>query len=490
MSEKNMKVRHVQKHDVEANWLLATGFAPKAGEIIVYDEDATHTRKRIKIGDGTTNVNVLPFVGDVYVGNTDPGVNSGVIWVDTTDPDVMVLKVVNNDVWAVISGDGGSVQPDWTQNDDTATDYVKNRTHWAEPSEVALVDNVTVDFGEYTQGFYEGDPLRINGELEMDTIYTIIIDGIEYTVTGQWDSGPEKVYLGDNDLTTGSGDDDPSIFDPPFYYDGSSFYTSTGGTHTVTIAAKEFQYHKIDANFLPDGASIGVFGTGENAELFNLASTASGFGAHAEGGYTTAGGLYSHAEGYDTTASADYSHAEGRETTASGQSSHAEGNGTTASGSSSHAEGLKTTASSSYQHVQGTYNIEDANSVYAHIVGNGDYTTRSNAHTIDWDGNGWFAGDVKVGGTSQSSSDAKTLATTEYVDNAVSDAGVYVQDTEPTDAEDGAVWVDTSNDPSFIEPNLPEVTTADNGKILMVVNGKWQAVDLNLSVDADGVLSV
>lgn len=41
-----------------------------------------------------------------------------------------------------------------------------------------------------------------------------------------------------------------------------------------------------------------------------------------------------------------------------------------------------------------------------------------------------------------------------------------------------------------IPTGLPNVTTADNGKVLMVVNGEWQLVNLNLSVDADGVLTV
>ena len=68
--------------------------------------------------------------------------------------------------------------------------------------------------------------------------------------------------------------------------------------------------------------------------------------------------------------------------------------------------------------------------------------------------------------------------------------GVYVQDTEPTDAVDGDIWVDTAHDPSFIAPNLPAVTTADNGKVLMVVNGRWQAVDLSLYIDANGVVSM
>lgn len=37
---------------------------------------------------------------------------------------------------------------------------------------------------------------------------------------------------------------------------------------------------------------------------------------------------------------------------------------------------------------------------------------------------------------------------------------------------------------------LPAVTTADNGKVLMVVSGAWKAVDLNMSIDSNGVVSV
>ena len=64
-SEKILNSRLQQKHDIEANWLKATGFIPKAGEIIVYDVDANHKYPRIKIGDGATNVNLLPCIDDV-----------------------------------------------------------------------------------------------------------------------------------------------------------------------------------------------------------------------------------------------------------------------------------------------------------------------------------------------------------------------------------------------------------------------------------------
>ena len=56
------------------------------------------------------------------------------------------------------------------------------------------------------------------------------------------------------------------------------------------------------------------------------------------------------------------------------------------------------------QHVQGKYNIEDT--ISAHIVGNGtEYNARSNAHTLDWSGNAWFAGDVYTGSTSGKNKD-------------------------------------------------------------------------------------
>ena len=135
-----------------------------------------------------------------------------------------------------------------------------------------------------------------------------------------------------------------------------------------------------------------------------------GTASHSEGYYTTASGAFSHAEGFHTTASNQRSHAEGSGTIASGNSSHAEGRNTIASGGASHAEGSGTIAGSGHQHVQGRYNIEDAADVYAHIVGNGSQDARSNAHTLDWDGNAWFAGDVTVG------ADAKVLATVDALD--------------------------------------------------------------------------
>ena len=138
------------------------------------------------------------------------------------------------------------------------------------------------------------------------------------------------------------------------------------------------------------------------------------------GANTKASGYVSHAEGADTTALGGCSHAEGDTTEASGRYSHAEGSNTKASGSNSHAEGSTTRASGDNQHVQGKWNIDDTTS--AHIIGNGSASDKkSNAHTIDWSGNAWFAGNVYTGSTSGINKDegSKKLATEEYVNNLV-----------------------------------------------------------------------
>lgn len=170
-------------------------------------------------------------------------------------------------------------------------------------------------------------------------------------------------------------------------------------------------YEKADKTALAEKADktelIGKAGTWEGAEIFNdyENNAASMDYAHAEGQSTSASGACSHAEGFDTHAAAPYSHAEGAHTEAGGY------------GFGAHAEGLGTYALSSSagsmrpQHVEGAYNIKDitieetGENTYLHIAGNGTSdTNRSNAHTLDWSGNAWFAGKVTVG------ADAEELA--------------------------------------------------------------------------------
>ena len=147
-----------------------------------------------------------------------------------------------------------------------------------------------------------------------------------------------------------------------------------------------------------------------------------GDGSFAFGYSVIASGQYSHAEGFSTTASGSESHTEGFGTVASALASHAEGTNTTASGYHSHAEGYNTTANHLAQHAGGEYNVLDTNSGtvgnrgnYIEIIGNGTANdARSNARALDWDGNEYLNGTVKVGCNADSSGGREVFTMIEF----------------------------------------------------------------------------
>lgn len=68
-----------------------------------------------------------------------------------------------------------------------------------------------------------------------------------------------------------------------------------------------------------------------------------------------------------------------------------------ASGMNSFVQGRGTIARGSDQHARGRFNVVDTENKYADIVGNGTSDgNRSNAYTLDWDGNAKFAGGVEA----------------------------------------------------------------------------------------------
>jgi hypothetical protein len=82
-TEKILNTRYQLKIDTTENWNKAINFIPKKGEPIIYKDD--NSLPRIKIGDGITKVIDLPFLNQEQI------------------------------------------QADWTQTDETAVDYIKNK---------------------------------------------------------------------------------------------------------------------------------------------------------------------------------------------------------------------------------------------------------------------------------------------------------------------------------------------------------------------------
>lgn len=254
---------------------------------------------------------------------------------------------------------------------------------------------------------------------------------------------------GENSVLIGQIDDDANVATYTIYITGDAGATTYSYTTQDTFS---FSYWLYIAKYGNNYYGVMDFGPGINEITFykTLSSSsaitnepitlyysykkATNLNSYAEGKMTSSFGSHSHAEGYITQALAGQSHSEGMRTVAAGVNSHAEGMTTIAKGIASHAEGTSsfakanyshaeggnTIASSSYQHVQGKYNIEDSNSTYAHIVGNGTTSTRSNAHTLDWSGNAWYAGKVSAGTVANPANPTadNDLATKAYVDTA------------------------------------------------------------------------
>ena len=147
---------------------------------------------------------------------------------------------------------------------------------------------------------------------------------------------------------------------------------------------------------------------GERSMSEGGSNTASGYCSHAEGTLNSAIGDMSHVEGHQTKALSSYGHAEGYATLSIGFASHAEGDQSQALKDYCHAEGYQckahaygahaqntgAVASSKSQTALGEYNIKDSSGSaisrgnYAVIIGNGTAdNARSNALTVDWDGN-------------------------------------------------------------------------------------------------------
>lgn len=123
--------------------------------------------------------------------------------------------------------------------------------------------------------------------------------------------------------------------------------------------------------------------TGDNSAAIGTNCKAYSFASFAIGQFCSVNGNNSFAGGYGCSALAG--------------NSFVDGNSSTTLGACSYAQGDHVTASQYCQHVQGRYNIEDTQNKYAHIVGGGTSSTdKKNIHTLDWQGNAVFAGDVST----------------------------------------------------------------------------------------------
>ncbi len=276
----------------------------------------------------------------------------------------------------------GVVLPDWNQNDNTKPDYVKNRPFYEETETTPILESQQIDF---SQSF------RIPTSIVKGNTYLITWDGTDYTITAtEKEIIAGEIYIPYLEQADGL-----------FRIEGMTMFAADNGIHTVAISLVDSTTKTIDEKFIPNTIArdnkvvkhiFNIYPNEDGAineiDYDNLSNRPPIYHAYNGHGSVSLNTLYNHTDG-------DYSVA----------------------------EGMSTIASSEYQHVQGKYNIEDSSNTYAHIVGNGTaITARSNAHTLDWSGNAWYAGKVSIGTTSNvpTPTDVNDLVTKQYVDNKFS----------------------------------------------------------------------
>ena len=246
-----------------------------------------------------------------------------------------------------------------------------------------------------------------------ETSIEVFIDGVQTTNFTSTYWPPEAPVDGDEEVSGIAGEE---------YY---KIVLNTIPNSGVEISIKYQAARMINANFfhygkVQDTSDTANYPFGNYSVNLGYNTVAAGAGSFACGIDTSAIGNRSHAEGCMTRAEGYASHAEGCVTTAAGTRAHAEGKGTYAFGQISHAEGITTVARGRYSHSQnartiasgtaqtaiGINNIEDTENKYALIIGNGfrsfdsnynysiNYTSRSNALTVGWDGYVYTAKDI------------------------------------------------------------------------------------------------
>lgn len=338
------------------------------------------------------------------------------------------LTDIADEIMTLSAGESGvNVQANWQQNDETAPDYIKNRTHYIDKTFVELLPEFDVGGDTYID-LYD---VELFSKLTPNAKCIVTIDGVTYETTAVHNSynAYEWYIIGNSDLV---GEGEALNAHLPFGIFIDRYEENWGecseAISTIKIDCIGETVVKIPDIYLP--TKIGIEGTGAFSEVFNnlTENKASGDYSHAENFATTASGYASNAQGIGSTASGYASSSQGCYSTAGGAYAHAEGYYTLAAGAQSHSEGSGTVAKGDNQHVSGSYNIEDTSSLV--IVGNGSSSNdKSNAYRLSKDGNGYFAGDVYANENSK-------LATEEYVNIRV-----------------------------------PAWTSADEGKVLKIVNG-------------------
>ena len=190
-----------------------------------------------------------------------------------------------------IGGGGSSVQPDWSQNDSTQPDYVKNRPFYMGN----LVE--TVMLPETTITITAGNRNLISSSFpysfELGKTYVITFDGVDTEYTAYETEGFVVVGYDYSSVVGGSG---YVIMDGNGYIALATLDTSLDGSHTIAIKGYTQEIIKIDEKYLPDNLATKSDVEAAQTTASNAQTTAEGVVANAPWGATNATINYNYTE--------------------------------------------------------------------------------------------------------------------------------------------------------------------------------------------------
>jgi hypothetical protein len=140
------------------------------------------------------------------------------------------------------AGGGASVQSDLSQNDPTAPDYVKNRTHYEEITHGAIIESQTT----------EGDFINAKCMPTVGKTYTVIFDGTSYECIA-WGTPWGEIYIGNGSYyeLEGYGEDVPFLV---AFLGNSAYLMPDDSGHSIEVRGEYVSIQKLDEKFLPENS--------------------------------------------------------------------------------------------------------------------------------------------------------------------------------------------------------------------------------------------
>lgn len=155
------------------------------------------------------------------------------------------------------SSGGSAIQSDWNQNDETASDYVKNRTHWEEVTTKTV--GVTREFSATSAdgGYIEDlEFAKLLWEHRKDAAY--VVNGADGVYSRDVPLGNDKyrwgVYANNREIWVWLNVDENEEFTGKIWMGDNGFGAFYEGTITIEVEETETTIHTIDPKYLPDSA--------------------------------------------------------------------------------------------------------------------------------------------------------------------------------------------------------------------------------------------